>query len=382
MHGNQTAAAERCDLLAEKILVRMTEGPAFSLPRELEALPARQRFDVLQSVRFALRADLKLPAGSPLGMRLGRYWVERELDQGGMGSVFLARDLVFDRRVVLKTARPGGHDPADRERLQHEGLLLASVTHPSLPRALDCDQLGGITFLVLEHVPGQRLDRLLRARAEGGSSALHLSGPRLLESLFPPVVEAVAALHLSQIVHRDLKPGNVLVRPDGRPVVLDLGLAGHRDDEEDPYRDRLSGTVPYLAPEQMRARRSGWDPRTDVFQLGLLAFELCTGRRFVESLSPQHAIAQVEQPRDPSAELRAAGAPLALRKLLACCLRRDPHQRPRDAAELLESLSAALRCLQPSSNGRGASPPSWPLFAHGTAATAWLALSLAGLWLH
>ena len=323
-----TASEPNDDELAERILQLLASGAAISFRDEFQGLSRRARLAVLCSLRSALRAEGLLPVG-PITRSLGGYSIVRALTPGGMARVFLARDEgVLERSVVLKTVAKGAK-AAEKERLLLEGYMLSRVSHPALPRSIDVREQSGTPFLVLELVPGQRLDLLLN-RGRGGG----------LER-FPDVVGAVAELHRAGIVHRDIKPENVLVRPDGSLVLIDLGLAGLIDDERDPLRSQLAGTVPYLAPEQVRTRQAGCDPRTDVFQLGLLAFELATGLRFAGPLEPDTLVGILESPRDPERELRATALSASERRLVRSCLATDPKARPANAGELLERWTSA-----------------------------------------
>jgi len=234
---------------------------------------------------------------SLVGGRIGPYRIVRELGHGGMGVVFLAErvDAGFQQLVAIKclpTRRASGQQI---QRFLRERQILAGLIHPHIAQLHD----GGITetgepYLVMEYVEGERLDRFCDAR--------RLDVDRRLR-LFLGVCQAVQYAHQQLVVHRDLKPGNILVGAGGHPKLLDFGIAKLLEDEADSGETPESATTraltpEYASPEQLRGERV--TAATDVFSLGLILFELLTGRRpFASSgpLGPLHAVLSGDAPR-------------------------------------------------------------------------------------
>jgi len=246
------------------------------------------------------------------GRRIGPYRTVQLLGHGGMGSVYLAErvDGQFERQVALKLLRTGV-DAEDRaQRFRAERQILASLTHPNIARLLD----GGVTeagqpFFVMEHVDGRPLDQYCDAQRFSVQARI---------DLFLTVCEAVQYAHRSLVVHRDLKPTNILVTADGTPKLLDFGIAKLLDPDalhpHAPPRTRtglLPITPAYASPEQVRG-----EPITtasDVYQLGLLLYELLAGQRPYRlsgrTPSEMERIICEEEPTRPSTAITQAGTP-------------------------------------------------------------------------
>ena len=204
------------------------------------------------------------------GMIVGAYRLVSEIGAGGMGSVFLAErvDAAFDRRVAVKLLR-GVPTRSASERLRRERQILADLRHPNIARLLD----GGTTqsgqpYLVLEYVDGSPIGAWCRERALGVEARL-----RLVQTL----CRAVHYAHQHLVIHRDIKPGNVLVNADGEPVLLDFGIAKLLDDTGDATHTARAWMTPaYASPEQRRGEPLS--TATDVYGLGVVLYELLTGR--------------------------------------------------------------------------------------------------------
>jgi tRNA A-37 threonylcarbamoyl transferase component Bud32 len=277
------------------------------------------------SIAPAYAAVIDAPTAGPRweGRRIGAYRLVREVGRGGMSRVFLAEraDGAFEQRVALKLLRPGFDSDIDVQRFRAERQILASLDHPNIARLLD----GGLTddglpYLVLEYIDGLPLDRYCEDR---GLSTRHRLG------LFLTVAEAVEHAHRHSVVHRDLKPSNVLVTPGGVVKLLDFGVAKLLE-QGAPGATRTTRTTHrwvtpgYAAPEQVRG--AAITPRTDVYQLGVVLYELLAGRmpfgRDAESLHDLEAAVLSREP-DP------LGGPLRgdLDAIVAKALRKDPAER-------------------------------------------------------
>jgi WD40 repeat protein len=278
------------------------------------------------------------PALAP-GDLVDHYRIMRTLGRGGMGAVYLARDLALGRKVALKVLRSGlGASPAALARFRREALATAKLAHPNIVAIHAVGEHEGRPFVALEYVAGQTLrERILTRR------------PSLAESLriALAIADALVHAHAQGVLHRDLKPANVVVDLEGRVRVLDFGLAkilgddGAHDDKgpmPEPWRTGLQGTPSYMAPEQWRGEAASG--QTDVWALGVILFELATGEvPFVAE--DVRALADVVCRGGPAPGLTTRGVPSEVADLVAQCLARAPADRP-TAVEVARALGDAL----------------------------------------
>jgi serine/threonine protein kinase len=266
---------------------------------------------------------------------LGPYRVEAELGGGSFGTVFRARDLTLDREVALKVLRPGGPVPA--AALLSEARAAAAVSHPNVCAIHAVDSSLGAPMIVMEYVAGRPLSQLLGEGAPGTAQAAALGRQIAL---------GMAAAHERGVVHGDLKPANVLVTPAGAVKVVDFGLArrgappgappaqGEQTLLWDPGPPAgISGTPAYMAPEQARGEPA--TPASDVFSLGVMLYELVTGRRGRAEgtlLELFHRIAR----EDLTCHLGGVSEPFAA--VLRLALAADPAQRRITMAEIATRL--------------------------------------------
>lgn len=276
------------------------------------------------------------------GTRLGPYEIASALGSGGMGEVYLARDIRLDREVAIKVLSTGTLDhPAALDRFRQEALALSRLNHPNIETVYDFREEDGAHFLVLEFVPGETL----AARIQRGAIP-----EREAAELGAQVADALEEAHERGVLHRDLKPGNVIVTPKGRVKVLDFGLAKLlRDPGDDGDTVGLTGagtavgTIPYMSPEQLLGEPV--DPRTDLYALGVLLYEMMTGQRpftatLMTALTNEILHGRVRPPRSLVPTL----SPLAERVVLRS-LDRDRGRRYQTAAEVggeLRRLAAGL----------------------------------------
>ena len=214
-----------------------------------------------------------------VGTSIGHYHILASIGTGGMGEVYAAEDTRLGRRVALKVLLRGLAMDADRrERFEREARAVAALNHPNIVTIYSVEEADGVPFLTLEFVEGRTLDALI---PQGG-----LPLDRILAYSIP-LADAVGAAHQRGITHRDLKPGNVMIGDDGRVKVLDFGLAKLKESnaslaaslptQELTGEGRIVGTVAYMSPEQAEAKPV--DPRSDVFSLGVVIFEMATSQR-------------------------------------------------------------------------------------------------------
>jgi len=275
-----------------------------------------------------------------VGQKLAHYEVLASLGAGGMGEVYRARDTRLGRDVAIKVLPTAvAAHPERLARFEREARTVAALSHPNIVVLHSIEESGGIRFLTMELVEGRTLDRLV---ASGG-----LPLARLLE-LALPMAEALAAAHGRNVVHRDFKPGNVMVSTDGRVKVLDFGLATSAGEGADPLHSasptepvlsvagHVMGTVPYMAPEQVRGETV--DASADVFALGVVLYLLATGRHpFMAPTLADVTTAILRDTPPPLAGLRP-DLPAAFGRLVARCLEKDARARFASAAELAGEL--------------------------------------------
>ncbi len=288
---------------------------------------------------------------------LGKYVLLGELGRGGIGQVYLAWDTFLRQRVALKRMRPdmpsevGGDEPEKAETLAREARTAIRLRHPAIVSVFDVGLLGGEPYISMEYVEGASLDdELRRARSEGRLSPFHDDPARALR-LLAEVARALHYAHTSPagVVHCDLKPGNVMVDPQGRPHLLDFGLARRLGPSRVRER-RVSGTPNYMSPEQAEGRTWEIDARTDVYGLGALLYELLGGRPPFTG-DPLEILQRVtsEAPIRPSLLAARAGAgglrvrpiPRFVEELCLRCLEKNPGRRPQTMLEVADVLERA-----------------------------------------
>ena len=269
-----------------------------------------------------------------IGQRLGHYRLLTKLGEGGMGLVFRALDEHLDCDVALKVLPPSLlADASARKRFRKEALTLAKLKHPNIATVHDFDTNDGIDFLVMEYVDGATLaERVVRGA---------LAEKEIL-ALGSEIAKTLDVAHRRGVVHRDLKPGNIMLTSHGDVKVLDFGLAKLLRVSESTATDSyteipgISGTMPYMAPEQLRGDAP--DYRGDIYSLGAVLYELATGGRlFPEAQPAQLAHAVLERvPVSPSSANRQISA--ELERIILKCLEKEPENRYQSAKELQVDL--------------------------------------------
>jgi serine/threonine-protein kinase len=287
-----------------------------------------------------------------IGTSLGRYRIVRRLGAGGMGEVYEAEDPALARTVALKVLMPGlAGDLSRRSRFEREARAVAALTHPNIVTIHSVEESEGQLFLVMERVKGSTLAELLPA--EG------FSFERVIE-LALPLCSAIAEAHARGIVHRDLKPQNVMVTNEGQLKVLDFGIARQLETlasstgaaATQTATGAILGTVAYMSPEQAQGRAV--EATSDVFSLGIVLFELATGRRpFAGESLVALGMAIVQDPAPTPSSVRP-GLPRAFDDLVLRCLEKAPARRPATAGE----LERALRALRSTTESETAPAPA------------------------
>ena len=276
------------------------------------------------------------------GARLGTFLIESFIGAGGMGEVYRARDTRLDRLVAIKVLLPGvASDSRHRTRFAYEARAIARLSHARICTLHDVGHHEGTDFLVMEYLDGETL----AARLARGPLTLREAMRAAIE-----IGEALAAAHARGIVHRDLKPSNVMLTESGAKL-LDFGLARLRGaagsgtvaittESVSSLRVRgyLAGTLPYMAPEQLRGQES--DPRTDIFAFGAVLYEMLTGCRAFPADSDADLVAAILEHEPPPLSDRVPLTPPALTALVRTCLQKDPEQRWQHSEELTRALKS------------------------------------------
>ncbi len=288
------------------------------------------------------------------GQKLNHYEIGEKLGQGGMGEVYRARDTKLDREVALKVLPESLTADADRHaRFHREAQLLAAFAHPHVASIFSLDEDGDRHFLVLELVEGEDLSERIRRGPLPVTETLDIARQ---------IADALESAHEKNIVHRDLKPANVKITPDGQVKVLDFGLAKCREEEaDDEGRGDLSqsptigpdmtrqgmilGTAAYMSPEQARGRVV--DKRTDIWAFGCVLYEMLTGKAAFRGESVSDTLAAVLR-NEPDPDLLPRDLPVAVRRLLRRCLRKDTKQRLHDIADARIAIEDVLMENDPS----------------------------------
>ena len=273
--------------------------------------------------------------GSLVGLQIGRYEVLEFIGRGGMAEVYKGRHTRLDRNVAIKVLPPGLATEADfRERFEREALSIAALRHPNIVQVFDFGDLEGMYYMVMDFIPGPALARRLR---EAGRLPL----PQAL-SLLEGLAGALDYAHAQGIVHRDVKPSNVMLDECGdgtwRPILTDFGIAKIVAGGAQATQTGMLGTLDYMAPEQVRASREV-DGRADIYALGVMAFQMLTGRLPFTGDSPgQIMLAHLQKPVPdpltivPDLPDRAAAA-------LLQALAKHPDDRPATAVAFVKALS-------------------------------------------
>jgi serine/threonine-protein kinase len=275
------------------------------------------------------------PSGSaPIGSGtvLGRYRLVERVGEGGMGEVWKAHDANLDRIVAVKMLLRGSFgDATARERFRREALVLSRLSHHGLATVFDFDSREGYDFLVMEYVPGGTLEASLARGPLPVGQVLQLGAA---------IADALDSAHRQGVLHRDLKPGNVMLTSDGHPKILDFGLAVLLSAGKASGRITGAGTIvgslPYMAPEQLFGDAD--DVRTDVYALGVMLFEMVTGKLPFVKDRPEALMFAIINNAAPTVRSLRPDAPDSLDRLLAECLHKDPARRPASAAVVGEVL--------------------------------------------
>jgi serine/threonine protein kinase len=273
-----------------------------------------------------------------VGTTLSHYRIVGKLGVGGMGVVYDAEDTRLPRRVALKflPQELAGDVEASR-RLQREAELIAPLNHPNICTIYEIDDHDGSRFIAMERVDGANLKLHMARKTLTTGDIVDIAGQ---------VADALGAAHAAGVVHRDIKPGNIMVTPSGQVKVLDFGLARRfrmPDTGEvllhgSTMPGRPLGTANYMAPE--RIAQGPLDPRSDLFSLGVVIYEMATGRLPFAGASPYETVTNILDSDPKPLRTFAPRRPVALERIVTKLLAKRAEDRYQSAAALSKSLSA------------------------------------------
>jgi eukaryotic-like serine/threonine-protein kinase len=315
----------------------------------------QDRFDSTASSRSQLSADLHSSSSSQTATRTlasgwkSTTWNERAfvrgevlagiyeigdlLGQGGMGQVFAAVDRKHGRDVAIKTT----WSRKDSDTLRNEARVLSKLQHPGIVKFYGLESHDEAAFMVMERLRGSNLQSEMALWSSAGA---HSTGC-VIDCLIG-VCDALETIHASGYAHRDLKPQNIVLVDAGRPVLIDFGLAIHKDEVDSDLR--MAGSPHYIAPETIQARVTrGEEHLIDIYALGVLAFEIITGRPPFRHCVLRKILDMHLNAKAPRLSQCAASVPAALEQLVASMMDKRPQLRPQSAGEVAARLRA-IRC--------------------------------------
>ncbi len=292
----------------------------------------------------------------------GRYRLDERIASGGMGDVWRADDVVLGRTVAVKVLQPAMlAEPGFAERFQAEARVMATLNHPGVVRIYDYGENaapggGQLAYLVMEYVEGEPLSRVLQ-------QAGRLTPSRAMD-LVAQAADALQAAHDHGVVHRDVKPGNLLVRPQGRLVLTDFGIARSAMSGALTQAGSILGTASYVSPEQATGTKVTY--ASDVYSLGVVAYQCLAGHRPFEGDNPiEVAMRHINEP--PPA--LPADVPPAVRELVGVAMAKDPAHRWPTASAMATAARRAARGEQVADPRLGSNTSTHLLAAGATAPT-------------
>ena len=363
---------KQVDSLLQSVLERRPEdreaflrqacGDDHRLESEVRSLLALERKAGSFLQTPVMEADLPKTTSSLAGKTISHYRVIEKLAEGGMGTVWKARDTRLSRYVALKLLHAAAlNDPERKRRFVQEARAASALNHPNIITIHDIDQADGTDFIAMEFVAGKTLDQLIARK-----------GLRLKQAVdyAIQVADALAAAHAAGIVHRDMKPANIMVSESGCVKVLDFGLAkltekvvsenaaGVTSESFGTDEGMILGTVSYMSPEQAEGKKV--DARSDIFSFGALFYEMITGRRAFPGDSMVSILSAVLRDEPKRAGEILKDLPRDLDKIVMRCLCKDPNQRYQHAGDLKIDLQQVdpQRDKEESASGGPAARPN------------------------
>ena len=261
---------------------------------------------------------------------IGRYQIARELAHGGMGSLYLARDPAIDRLVAIKLLREGFEDESLRQRFAREVRATGKLHHPNIVTVFDTGEHDNRPFIAMEYVAGETLGSVIHRRAPAS----------IIEKLtiLEDVCDALSCAHEAGIIHRDIKPANVMIEDaTGVVKILDFGIA-HAGETGLTNAGEMVGTLNYMAPEQISGAMV--DQRTDIYAVGVLAYELLSYQRAFAGTMHEGVLARLLHGPPPAIESVVPGIDPELSNVVARAMAKQPSDRHEDMEQLRQELEA------------------------------------------
>ena len=331
----------------------------------------RKEIESLLNYRDEAEGFLESPpesSGPLVGRSLTHYKIREEIGRGGMGEVYVAEDTKLHRNVALKILPREMDSEERRKRFEREAQAIAALNHPNIVHVYSVEKAEGVHFITMELVHGKTLSELI---PKGGMPL-----ETFLEIAIP-LADAVSAAHEERIIHRDLKPDNLMVSDKGRLKILDFGLAklkqefGESGISELPTQSatgegRILGTVAYMSPEQAEGKKV--DHRSDIFSIGIILYEMVTGRRPFQGDTTASLLSSIIKDTPTSVMEVKPSLPHILGRIINRCLVKDPehrYQTAKDVRNELEDLKVETTIAATPSIGR-----KWFLAAMFVAAAA------------
>lgn len=279
-----------------------------------------------------------------IGQTVSHYKITRKLGAGGMGEVYLAEDTKLERTVAIKILPAEmATDPERMRRFVQEAKAASALDHPNVAHIHEIGESDGLHFIAMQYVEGQSLDAKIQGKPLDSGEIVNIA---------IQTVDALAESHSKGIIHRDLKPANIMISSRNQVKILDFGLALISRSAQSDEASHLStmvktesgivmGTVPYMSPEQALGQRV--DHRSDIFSLGVVMYEMATGRRPFTGNNPMETVGRITQMQPEAISRFNYDIPLELERIIRKCLEKDRDQRYQSATELLIDLKTLKR---------------------------------------
>ncbi len=262
-----------------------------------------------------------------------RYEIEKLIGEGGMANVYLANDTILDRKVAVKVLRGDlAGDEKFVRRFQREALSASSLSHPNIVEIYDVGEDDGNFYIVMEFIEGKTLKQLIKKRGV-------LSLPETMDIMLQ-LLDALASAHDSYIIHRDIKPQNIMIKESGLVKITDFGIAMALNSVELTQTNSVMGSVHYLPPEQ--ASGKGSTIRSDIYSLGILMFEMLTGKMpFKGDSAVEIALKHMKEPLPSAKEINPV-VPQSVENIILKAAAKNPKNRYRDVREMAEDIKTSL----------------------------------------